>query len=119
ARASRSTGSPLRTERGAARTPCVTWNRAGRVLTSRSTHRTATFLFYIGDRYFGAITAYVQGREAENYHFTSALPVTILKLLAPTIVKNLETGAQPATSEKIEEVPTPHKINFLPSGPAR
>jgi len=41
------------------------------------------------------------------------LPVTILKLLAPTIVKNLDTGARPATSEKIEEVPTPHKINFL------
>ena len=97
----------------------VTFNRHGGVITSRATNRTATFLFYIGDRYFGVITAYVQGREAENYHFTSALPVTILKLLAPTIVKNLDTGARPATSEKIEEVPTPHKINFLPSGPAR
>jgi hypothetical protein len=31
----------------------------------------------------------VQGREAGNYHFTSALPVTILKLLAPTIIGKL------------------------------
>src|SRR6266498_5610731 len=68
----------------------VTFNRHGGVITSRATNRTATFLFYIGDRYFGVITAYVQGREAENYHFTSSLPVTLLKLLAPTIIAKLD-----------------------------
>ena len=57
------------------------------VTSSRATNRTAAFVFYIGDRYFGVITAYVQGREAEHYHFTSALPVTLLKLLAPTIIR--------------------------------
>jgi len=66
-----------------------TFNRAGDVLTSRATNRTATFLFYIGDRYYGVITAFVQGREAADYRFTSALPVTILKLLAPTIMEGM------------------------------
>src|SRR5262245_12385861 len=69
-----------------------TFNRWGDVTSSRATNRTAAFVFYIGDRYFGVITAYVQGREAEHYHFTSALPVTILKLLAPTIIAKLDNN---------------------------
>ena len=67
-----------------------TFNRAGGLISSRATNRTATFVFYIGDRYFGVITAYVQGREAENYHFTSSLPVTLVKLLAPTLLVKLD-----------------------------
>ena len=85
------------------------------VLTSRATNRTATFVFYIGERYFGVITAYVQGREAENYHFTSSLPVTLLKMLAPTLLakldKNfkeppaaLETPVQPKTSTNVSSI---------------
>jgi hypothetical protein len=67
-----------------------TFSRSGAVLSSRATNRTATFVFYIGERYFGVITAYVQGREAENYHFTSSLPVTLLKMLAPTLLAKLD-----------------------------
>jgi len=76
-----------------------TFNRAGGVITSRATNRTATFVFYIGERYFGVITAYVQGREADNYHFTSSLPVTLLKLLAPTVLAKLDRNFKepPAT----------------------
>jgi membrane peptidoglycan carboxypeptidase len=74
-----------------------TFNRAGDVVTSRATNRTAAFLFYIGERYYGVVTAFVQGREAENYHFTSALPVTVLKLLAPTIIAKLDKSAAPAS----------------------
>jgi hypothetical protein len=77
-----------------------TFNRAGGVVSSRATNRTATFVFYIGERHFGVITAYVQGREAGNYHFTSGLPVTILKLLAPGIVARLE-------NKPIEDPATP------------
>ena len=79
-----------------------TFNRWGNVTSSRATNRTAAFVFYIGDRYFGVITAYVQGREAENYQFTSALPVTLLKLLAPTILAKLDKNVarQPPASEK-------------------
>ncbi len=76
-----------------------TFNRHGGVLTSRATNRTAAFVFYIGDRYFGVVTAYVQGREAGNYRFTSALPVTLLKILAPAIVGNLDApGLQQRTT---------------------
>jgi membrane peptidoglycan carboxypeptidase len=67
-----------------------TFGRGGEVTSSRATNRTATFLFYIGDRYFGVVTAYVQGREAENYSFTSSLPVTLMKILAPAIVARME-----------------------------
>jgi membrane peptidoglycan carboxypeptidase len=70
-----------------------TFNRQGGVLTSRATNRTAALVFYIGDRYFGVITAFVQGREAGNYRFTSSLPVTILKLLAPTILAKIDKKA--------------------------
>jgi len=78
----------------------VTFSRSGAVLSSRATNRTATFVFYIGERYFGVITAYVQGREAENYHFTSALPVTLLKLLSPTLLAKWDdrTPAQKETA---------------------
>jgi membrane peptidoglycan carboxypeptidase len=95
-----------------------TFNRAGGVLTSRATNRTATFVFYIGQRYFGVLTAFVQGREAANYHFTSALPVTLLKLLAPIINAKLDQMAKsaepPATSsEDVEpgEDVTTHSIS--------
>ena len=74
-----------------------TFNRYGGVISSRATNRTATFVFYLGERYFGVITAYVQGREAENYRFTSALPVTLLRLLAPTLLTKLDKDSnQPA-----------------------
>ncbi len=56
---------------------------------SRAVSRTGTFAFYIGDRYFGVMTAYVGGDNAANYVFTSALPVTALKLLAPALRESL------------------------------
>ena len=75
----------------------------GQLVRSRSVSRTATFVFYIGERYFGVITAYVPGQTAQNYHFTSALPVQILKNLAPDLNPYVDplnakgcTGALPA-----------------------
>jgi len=55
---------------------------------SHAVSRTGTFAFYLGDRYFGVMTAYV-GDKAANYVFTSALPVTALKLLAPSLAASL------------------------------
>ncbi len=77
-----------------------TFNRSGGVISSRATNRTATFVFYIGERYYGVITAFVQGQEAGKYHFTSSLPVTLLKLLAPSITAKLD-------NKKLDEVPPP------------
>jgi hypothetical protein len=59
---------------------------------SRAISRTGTFAFYIGDRYFGVITAYVGEEKASIYVFTSALPVTALKLIAPTLEASLGDG---------------------------
>jgi hypothetical protein len=95
-----------------------TFNRWGNVTSSRATNRTAAFAFYIGDRYFGVVTAYVQGREAEHYHFTSALPVTIVKLLAPTIIAKLEKKeVQQSTTpaEAIQSDGNSRKADFKPS----
>ncbi|MDX5298713.1 MAG: glycosyl transferase family 51, partial [Gammaproteobacteria bacterium] len=47
----------------------------GQRIRSRALNRTATFVFYLGDDHFGTLTAFVPGREAANFRFTSALPV--------------------------------------------
>jgi membrane peptidoglycan carboxypeptidase len=59
--------------------------KGGKLISSRVVNRTATFAFYIGDRYFGVITAFMPGEGAADYSFTSSLPVNILRLLAPTL----------------------------------
>jgi membrane peptidoglycan carboxypeptidase len=71
-----------------------------RLVESRVVDRTATFVFFLGDRFYGTITAYVAGSEAAKYHFTSALAVQLLKSLTPqlqplidkTKTPNLATG---------------------------
>jgi membrane peptidoglycan carboxypeptidase len=67
----------------------------GHLLKSRAVSRTATFVFFIGERYFGVITAYVPGQSAQNYNFTSALPVQILKNLAPELNPYLDRSVTP------------------------
>ncbi|WP_296217888.1 transglycosylase domain-containing protein [Pseudomonas sp. UBA2684] len=64
----------------------------GRVLSSRALNRTATFVFYLGPRHYGTLTAFVPGRAAENFTFTSALPVQVLKGMAPILAPYLEPG---------------------------
>lgn len=56
-----------------------------KLLASTAINRTATFVFYAGDHFFGVITAFVDGPEADSYKFTSALPVQIFRHLAPAI----------------------------------
>jgi hypothetical protein len=53
-------------------------------------NRTAAFVFYVGDRYYGVITTSVPGREASSFSFTRALPVTVVKILAPAINARLK-----------------------------
>jgi membrane peptidoglycan carboxypeptidase len=59
--------------------------RGSRQIGERVKGRAATFVFYVGDRFYGTVTAYVAGREAAEYRFTSGLPVQILAHLAPTL----------------------------------
>ena len=65
----------------------------GRILSSKSINRTATFVFYIGDRHFGTMTAFVPGQSAETFKFTSALPVQVLKGMAPILTPYLQPGS--------------------------
>jgi membrane peptidoglycan carboxypeptidase len=65
----------------------------GRILSSKSINRTATFVFYIGDNHFGTLTAFVPGRSAEAFKFTSALPVQVLKGMAPILTPYLQPGS--------------------------
>ena len=62
----------------------------GRVIESRFVNRSATFVFNIGERFFGSMTAYVHGPEAGKYDFTSALPVQLLTALAPSLMPLIE-----------------------------
>ncbi len=61
---------------------------------TRVVSRAATFVFFLGERFFGVVTAYVNGPEAARYHFTSALPVQVLKGLAPTLTPLLERAQE-------------------------
>ena len=62
-----------------------TFGPGGQLISSRVVSRTATFVFYIGDRFFGSITAYVGGEQAADYKFTSAMTSQMLRALAPTL----------------------------------
>jgi membrane peptidoglycan carboxypeptidase len=72
----------------------------GRLIESRYVNRSATFVFNIGERFFGSMTAYVHGPESKNYDFTSALPVQLLVVLAPSLMPLIEPNpvAKPATA---------------------
>ncbi|MEZ4648316.1 MAG: transglycosylase domain-containing protein [Candidatus Eisenbacteria bacterium] len=57
----------------------------GQLVESKAMSRTATFVFLVGDRFYGTIVAYVPGTAAERYKFTSALPVQIFATLCPSL----------------------------------
>ncbi|MDD3288902.1 MAG: transglycosylase domain-containing protein [Alphaproteobacteria bacterium] len=64
----------------------------GRLISSRVVNRTGSLVFFIGDKWFGTITAHVAGEEAAKYKFTSALSAQMLKSLSP-ILTPLINGA--------------------------
>ncbi|MEZ5403915.1 MAG: transglycosylase domain-containing protein [Bryobacteraceae bacterium] len=87
----------------------------GALIGSRVMSRTAAFVFVIGDRFYGTITAYVPGKEAESHSFTSALAVQIFRQLVPTIRPVLERAKpvgmtpepeKPGTDDEMDERPT-------------
>jgi membrane peptidoglycan carboxypeptidase len=62
-----------------------TFARDGHLIAAHPVSRTAVFVFYLGERWYGVITASVSGPQSGNYTFTSSLPLATLKLLAPAI----------------------------------
>jgi membrane peptidoglycan carboxypeptidase len=72
-----------------------TFARGGAMTSARVVSRSGAFVFYLGDHFYGTVVAYVAGPQAEDYKFTSALPVQILKVLAPTLKGRLALGGVP------------------------
>ncbi len=78
------------------------------LVSYRVIDRTATVVFFVGDRFYGAITAYVSGPAANRYTFTSALPLQILMMLGPTLEGLLAEGDQPLGNEREGDENTGH-----------
>ncbi|MEO8418089.1 MAG: transglycosylase domain-containing protein [Methylophilaceae bacterium] len=82
----------------------VTYSAAGVIKESRPVNRSATFVFFIGDRFYGTLTAFVPGADAANYEFTSSLTAQVLKYLLPTL-KPLIDKAQPLAEQTVAKIP--------------
>jgi len=61
-------------------------DRSGRVTAEEVRSRTAAVVFTAGQRWYGVITAHVEGPSAAQHRFTSALPTRILALLGPRVL---------------------------------
>ena len=66
------------------------FGKGGRSMGSEARSRTATFVFFAGDRLFGTVTAFVEGSESDQYSFTSALPAQLFKALGPVIERMVD-----------------------------
>jgi membrane peptidoglycan carboxypeptidase len=77
----------------------------GRVIGDKVVSRTATFVFMVGDRFYGTVVAYVPGSKAASYKFTSALAVQIFKDLEPQI-RNLYLAQPKAIQPSIPSLLT-------------
>jgi hypothetical protein len=71
-----------------------TYGKSGQLISSRVVNRSATFMFLLGDRFFGTLVAYVPGEEAAKYHFTSGLATQILKNLMPSLAPLFDANAK-------------------------
>jgi membrane peptidoglycan carboxypeptidase len=92
-----------------------TYGPGGAVISSRVVNRTATFAFYIGDRYFGVISAHVPGAQAAKFDFTSALAAELLKILSASLVPMIErsnAGLSPFDDQRSPV--TPHENEQQP-----
>jgi membrane peptidoglycan carboxypeptidase len=90
------------------------FGRGGRLISQRVVDRTATFVFFLGDRFFGTITAYVPGAVAGSYHFTSAIAVQLLKALEPELQPLLQSPIRDAPPMPIgETAPLPTALGKI------
>ncbi|MGL4447183.1 MAG: transglycosylase domain-containing protein [Shewanella sp.] len=68
----------------------VTQMQQGKKVATTAMNRTATFVFYLGDDYFGTLTAFVPGSKSDDFSFTSALPLQVMKGMMPIITPYLQ-----------------------------
>lgn len=71
-----------------------TFGPGGIIISDKVVNRTATFVFFIGDHFFGTITVYVAGPTAGDYAFSSSLPVQVLKMMLPDLAPLLEISEE-------------------------
>ena len=74
--------------------------RGGRLIESRKVNRTAVFVFVIGNRFYGTLTAYAHEPYAARYDYTSAMAVQLLKSLGPTLAPVLEAKDAPTQATR-------------------
>lgn len=74
--------------------------RGGRLIESRKVNRTAVFVFVIGNRFYGTLTAYAHEPYAARYDYTSAMAVQLLKSLGPTLAPVLEANDAPTQAAR-------------------
>ncbi|KVT40364.1 transglycosylase domain-containing protein [Burkholderia ubonensis] len=67
--------------------------RGARLIESRKVNRSGTFVFVLGDRFFGVLTATAHEPYAARYDFTSAMAVQLLKSMAPALAPLIERPA--------------------------
>ncbi|WP_062804569.1 transglycosylase domain-containing protein [Cupriavidus necator] len=67
----------------------------GRLISSRSVNRSATFVFTLGERFFGTVVVNVREPYAARYSFTSALAVRVLRAVAPQVSAMAPGGDRP------------------------
>jgi hypothetical protein len=80
----------------------ITFSAPGVIKESRAVNRSATFVFFIGDRFYGTMTAFVPGPDAGDYQFTSALSTQVMKHVLP-ILKPLTDRAQSLPEQRLEK----------------
>jgi len=93
----------------------------GGVISSEVKSRTATLVYTIGDRFYGAMTAYVEGPEAADYKFTSGLMTQTMKAvisttITPVLDRAYDVAPQPVEQpkpappqQKVAQAPTPQQ----------
>jgi len=88
--------------------------RGGGLIESRRVNRSATFVFALGDHFYGTITAFVREPYAEKYSFTSAMMVQLLKSMAPDLLPEIDPASREpqAACRDTLDLPPP-----LPPGP--
>jgi hypothetical protein len=82
-------------------------------------NRSGTFVFVIGDRFFGVLTATAHEPYAARYDFTSAMAVQLLRsmapALAPLIERPVEAGTRTEGPAPQAETPAPQAPTTQPS----
>lgn len=106
---------PLGAKTGTGDNRSHTVTARGGVISSDVKSRTATVVYTIGDRFYGAMTAYVEGPEAADYKFTSGLQTQLMKaVIAPELTPLLDRSygitpkpAAPDAKPAQEQKPAP------------